>query len=86
MIPSKHILDDRFWKDNLPDFCFSRIGDVNDHIEGMNLFMSVVIWIRPDLLLQWYILGLMIDDINGCYRIQEILRKIQHALSVHGVI
>ena len=69
MVPFEYILYDGFWKDNLPDLRLCWVKDVNNRIKGMELFMSVVIWAGLDLLLQSDVLGLMIDDIDHCYRI-----------------
>ena len=69
MIPFEDIRGDRFWKNNLPDLRLCWVKDVNNRIKGMELFMSVVIWAGLDLLLQSDVLGLMIDDIDHCYRI-----------------
>ena len=85
VVPLKYIMYDGFKKNNLPDPRLCWIRNVDDDLKRMYLFMRVVTGINPDLLLQLDIPGLMIDDVDGCYRIWEILRKIQHALGVHWI-
>ena len=61
VIPLKCILYHRFGKDNLPNPRLCWIGDVNNHLKGMDLFMSVVIGIISNLLLQLDVLSLIVD-------------------------
>ena len=66
MVLFKDIVDDRFWKNNLPDLGLCWIRDVNKNIEGVYLLMCVMVRINSDLLLQPDVPCLMVDYIDGC--------------------
>ena len=70
MIPPEHVLDDRFGKNNLPDPRLCRSRDVDNNVKRIvDLFMSIVFRVGSDLLLQSDVSGLMINDVDSCYRI-----------------